>query len=188
MLYLTPSIINDGRRLLISSQGVSYMMIAPIGTEKQNSVEIDVVDFGKLFANQDASDLQYLTALRMNATYPYILPNVLLPSEPGIEVMDAGFRDNYGILSATRFLQVFKDWIHENTSGVVLLQISSTDKIDPIQPSDSRGIVESFFTPLNIVSKVLTVQEFEHDNSIGFIYELLGEEYFDIIRFFLPAK
>jgi hypothetical protein len=29
----------------------------------------------------------------------------------------------------------------------------------------------------------MELQEFEQDNSIGFIYDLLGEEHFDIIRF-----
>ncbi len=68
----------------------------------------------------------------MNATYPYVLPNVHLPSMPGIEVLDAGFRDNYGIVSAVRFIHVFKDWILKNTSGVVMVQISSSENIENI--------------------------------------------------------
>ncbi|MDX1943608.1 MAG: patatin-like phospholipase family protein, partial [Saprospiraceae bacterium] len=128
MMYVTPMIVNDARRLVISPQQVSFMMTPPIGTINSDAVEVDAVDFGWLFQNQDAQNLRFLTALRMNATYPYILPNVYLPSNPGIEVMDAGLRDNYGILSATRFIQVFKDWILENTSGVILVQISSSEK------------------------------------------------------------
>lgn len=184
ILYLTPSIINDGRRLIISSQGASFMMLPPVGLERQNSVVVDAVDFQWLFKEQGAANLNFLTALRMNATYPYILPSVNMPSEPRIQVVDAGFRDNYGILSATRFIQVFKDWIAEHTSGVVILQISSSDKTDEISGSDSKGVIEGFFDPLGIAGKVLTLQEFEHDNSIGFIFDLLGQDQFDIIRFF----
>lgn len=184
MLYLTPSIVNDGRRLIISPQGVSFMMVAPVGLEKHNTVEIDAVDFGWVFQHQEANRLEFLTALRMNATYPYILPNVHLPSMPGIEVMDAGFRDNYGILSATRFIQVFRSWIQENTSGVILVQISSTEKIEQIEPSNYTGMIESLFNPLGIAGKVLALQEFEHDNSLGFIFDLLGSDQFDVIRFF----
>lgn len=184
MLYLTPSIVNDGRRLIISPQGVSFMMIAPIGVEYHETIRIDAVDFGWLFKNQGASDLRYLTALRMNATYPYILPNVYLPSEPAMQVLDAGFRDNYGIHSATRFIQVFQDWIKANTSGVVIVQISTSLKIEEISASDSKGMIESIFDPIGIASKLLSLQEFEHDNSLGFIYDLLGEGKFDIIRFF----
>lgn len=183
MLYLTPSIVNDARRLFISPQGVSFMMMPPIGVAKPKTVEIDAVDFNWMFDDHGSRNLRFTTALRMNATYPYILPNVHLPSQPEIEVMDAGFLDNYGILAATRFLQVFKDWIKENTSGVMLVQISSSERIEQIQTSKQRGIVESILNPLGIAGKVLALQEFEHDNNIGFMYDLLGDEYFEIVRF-----
>jgi hypothetical protein len=183
MLYLTPSIVNDARRLIISPQGVSYMMMAPVGQRHPKSVEVDAVDFRAIFHGQDADNLGLLSALRMNATYPYVLPNVHLPSEPEIEVMDAGFLDNYGIVSATRFIHVFQEWILENTSGVVLVQISSSDRVEEITPSGGKGIVESILNPLGIAGKVLVKQEFEHDNSLGFMYDLLGEDKFEVIRF-----
>ncbi len=189
MLYITPSIVNDGRRMIISPHGVSFMTIAPIGVEKREVLEIDAVDFGKVFAEQGADNMLFSTALRMNATYPYILPNVYLPSEPGLEVMDAGFRDNYGITSATRFVHVFKDWIKENTSGVVMVQISSLDKIEEIEPTDEGGILETMFNPLGIAGQIMNLQDFEHDNSLGFIYDVLGKENFEIIRFiYHPGK
>ncbi len=183
LLLVTPSIVNDGRRLVISPQGVSYMTTAPIGVEKRNEVEIDAVDFGRLFANQRADNLRFTTALRMNATYPYILPNVYLPSEPNLEVMDAGFRDNYGIMSATRFIHVFKDWILNNTSGVVLIQVAGGERLEEISSSDDSGIIESFFNPLGIAGQILQLQDFEHDNSLGLLYDLLGKDNFDVVRF-----
>ena len=64
----------------------------------------------------------------MNATYPYILPSVWLPTHPVIDVMDAGLRDNYGQETSLRFLHVFKDWINENTSGVLIIQIRAMQK------------------------------------------------------------
>ncbi|MFT5165214.1 MAG: hypothetical protein ACI8P3_000438 [Saprospiraceae bacterium] len=183
MLYVTPSIVNDGRRMIISPHGVSFMTIAPIGVEKRELLEIDAVDFGKVFGAQGAQNLLFSTALRMNATYPYILPNVYLPSEPGIEVMDAGFRDNFGITSATRFMHVFKDWIKENTSGVVLVQVSSLDKIEEISSSNDGGILETMFNPLGIAGQIMNLQDYEQDTNLGFIYDILGKENFEIIRF-----
>ncbi len=182
LLYLTPSIVNDARRMIISPEGKSYMMLPPVGEKHFETVEIDAVDFQWLFDKQNADNLRFLTALRMNATYPYILPNVHLPSRPAVEVMDAGFRDNYGILSATRFIQVFQKWIRENTSGVVLVQISTSERIEEIAPSNDKGIIESLFNPLGIAGQLLSLQEFEQDNSLGFIFDLLGEERFEIIR------
>lgn len=183
MLFITPSIVNDARRMIISPQGVSYMMAPPVGHSHSNTVEADAVDFGWMFREQQADSLRFLTALRMNATYPYILPNVHLPSEPEIEIMDAGFIDNYGVISATRFIQVFQDWILENTSGVVLLQISSSEKVEHIAPSGGLGIIESLVNPIGIAGKMLARQEFEHDNTLGFIYDLLGKGRFDVVRF-----
>lgn len=189
MLYLAPSVLNDARRLIISPQGVSFMMVAPVGFDKPNSVEIDAVDFNLLFKDQPGNDIRFLSALRMNSTYPYVLPTVSLPTEPNIEVLDAGFLDNYGILSATRFIQVFKDWILENTSGVVLVQISSSSRIEQIEPNNNKGIIESLFDPLGIAGQLIVLQEFEQDNSLGFIYDLMGQENFEVIRFiYHPAE
>lgn len=189
MLYLTPSIINDARRLVISPQGVSFMMMPPIGQRQPNAVEIDAVDFGWMFAEHGADRLRMGSALRMNASYPYVLPNVHLPSEPSLQVVDAGFLDNYGMATATRFIQVFQDWIKANTSGVVLLQISSSQRLEEIGSVGDRGAISSLFHPLGIVGKVMDRQEFEHDTSLGFVHDLLGEDYFQCIRFvYRPAE
>ena len=184
MMFITPSIVNDGRRLMISPHGVSYMAQTPVGVAKMNTVLTDAIDFGRMFEEQDALNLRFPTALRMNATYPYVLPNVHLPSVPEVEVLDAGFRDNQGIISATRFIHVFKDWILENTGGVILLQISSADKFDDMTPlASDEGLVGSLLNPLGIVSKILKLQDFEHDTNLGFVFDLLGPENFDIVRF-----
>lgn len=183
MIFITPSIVNDGRRLVISAQPVSYMMVEPAGIAIPHSVEVDAVDFGWLFANQGAPNLKFSTALRMNATYPYVLPNVYLPSDPPIEVLDAGFRDNFGLKSATRFIHVFKDWIKENTDGVVLVVVRAFDRQREIASGKNRGILENILNPLEIAFKVMSLQDYEHDNNLGFLYDLLGPEHFEIIRF-----
>lgn len=183
MMYITPAIVNDVRRLIISPNGVSFMMVPAVSRAHMNAVEVDAVDFGWLFKNQDAYNLRFLTALRMNATYPYVLPNVHLPSSPGIEVLDAGFRDNYGTVSAVRFIHVFKDWILENTSGVLMIQISSSEKIEKTYASNTQGIISSLFNPLGIAGQLVVLQEFEHDNAIALTYDLLGKGNFEFVRF-----
>ncbi len=188
MLFITPSVINDGRRLVISPQRVSYMMIAPIGVENPNTVEADALDFGRFFENHDAYNLRFTTALRMNATYPYVLPNVYLPTENGLAVMDAGYRDNYGLLSATRFIHVFKDWIKTNAGKVVLIQIRGRDKFSD-KTKSNQGVIETILNPIGVAGQITELQEFEHDANIGYIFDLLGKDKFEIIRFtYTPTK
>ncbi len=183
LLFITPSIVNDGRRMVISPQAVSYMMVEPVGVEVPNSVQVDAVDFGRFFEKQGARNLRFSTALRMNATYPYILPDVYLPSEPSVEVLDAGFRDNFGVKSSSRFIHVFKDWIQENTSGVVLVMVRAFDRERKIEAGGQQGVFETMLNPLGIAFKIMSLQDYEHDSNLGFIYDILGQENFEIIRF-----
>ena len=189
LVFLTPSIVNDGRRLVISSQPVAYMMVEPAGIEVPEFIQVDAVDFGRLFSPHGAANLRFTTALRMNATYPYVLPNVTLPSTPVLEVLDAGFRDNFGLKSATRFVSVFMDWIKENTDGVVFVIVRAFDRERTVAGKGNQGIVETIFNPLEIAFKVISLQDFEHDNELAFLYSELGKERFDIVRFtYKPSR
>ena len=128
MMILAPSVVNDGRRMLISSQPISYLSyIAPNDPPGLNPIG-EAVDFNQMFAGHGARKITLLTALRMNATFPYILPMATLPTNPPIEVMDAGLRDNMGIKTTIEFLNAFNDWLAANTSGVILLQLRDKDK------------------------------------------------------------
>ena len=64
-----------------------------------------------------------------------------------------------------------------------MVQVSSSEKIEKIKPSNRKGIISSLINPVEIAGSLLSLQEFEHDNSIGFIYDLLGPEYFEFVRF-----
>ncbi|MEO1434824.1 MAG: patatin-like phospholipase family protein, partial [Bacteroidota bacterium] len=189
MMFITPIILNDGRTLIISPQGVSYMMKNEVDLHKPGSTEVDRVDFGRLFSKQDASDLALSTALRMNATYPYIMPNVHLPARPQIEIMDAGWKDNFGITSASRFAYVFREWIKKNTSGVVVVQIRGSEKVDQINQDYRRGLLDKFFNPVGVVTQQSELQDYHHDAYVNFLTEVFGKEHMDIVRFiYRPSK
>lgn len=123
LMFFNSVVTRDSRKMIISTQPVRFMMRAPQDTITTPAVDPDAVDFTSFFAKQDPFSLRMLTAMRMNATFPIVLPNVWLPSSPVIDVMDAGLRDNYGQETTLRFMISFKDWIKENTSGVLVLQI-----------------------------------------------------------------
>ncbi len=183
MLLITPTIVNDGRRLIITPQPVSFLCQAPMPQGHTDRTNIDGVDFNALFHSVKSERLAFSSALRMNATYPYILPEVSLPSEPSIDIMDAGFRDNYGISLAARFLETYQDWIREYTSGVVLIQIRSWDKEPQIKEADRHGVIRDLLNPLGILGQQLRQQDFEHDDQISFLFDLFGPELFDVVRF-----
>ncbi len=147
MMMLSPAVINDGRQLMISPLGVSYMGL----TKRFNSAyksPLTALDFRRLFTNHDPDSLLYTSALRMNASFPYVLPFPELPTEPATQVMDAGIYDNYGIFTSLRFVHFFRDWIERNTSGVVLLAIRDSETDGEIEPTSSGSIFARLITSL----------------------------------------
>ncbi len=123
MLLFSPTIVSDGRRLIISPQPVSYLSVTDPINNIRTTRNHDGIEFSRMFEKQDAENLKYTSALRMSASFPYITPMVNLPSTPPIELIDAGVRDNNGFELSLRFLYNFRHWIEANTSGVVFLQI-----------------------------------------------------------------
>jgi hypothetical protein len=123
LLFFNSVVSRDGKKMIISTQPIRFMMQGRQDTAHFPEMDPDAIDFASFFAKQDPYNLRILTALRMNATFPIVLPNVWLPSQPVIDVMDAGLRDNYGQETALRFLENFDDWIKENTRGVLVIQL-----------------------------------------------------------------
>ena len=119
MIIYNSVITRDGRKMMIGTQPLSFMM-KPNTISAEMEYGPDAIDFAALFARQNPLNIRLLTALRMNATFPYVLPNVWLPTYPVIDVMDAGIRDNFGQETTLRFIDNFKEWINSNTSGIVI--------------------------------------------------------------------
>ncbi len=128
MMVFAPSVVNDGRRILISSQPISFLSYEfPENRERLNAAH-ENIEFNRMFVDHGAKNLRLTSALRMNSTFPYILPYASLPTDPRIEVMDAGLRDNFGTKVSVQYIHTFKKWIGKNTSGVIFLQIRDTEK------------------------------------------------------------
>lgn len=170
MMILSPTIVNDGRKLYISPQNISYMCTASVFQKRFLNQKTKGVEFLRFFKNQDSPNLRFLSALRMSATFPYVAPNVKLPSVPEMQIMDAGISDNFGVEAAARFLYVFKDWIQKNTSGVILVSIRDTQKNKPIEKRIQQSLFQRLFTPLEgIYMNQEYMQDINNDNLIEFI-------------------
>lgn len=137
-LVYNGTIINDGRKLLVSAQPVSYLTRPAYSLADSTHPPIDGVDFSAIFTAQDALNLRTTTALRMSATFPIMLPVIKLPSNPELNIMDAGMRDNFGVETSLRYLRVFSEWIAANTSRVIFLEIRDTREHE-VFPSDEQN-------------------------------------------------
>lgn len=169
MMILAPTIVNDGRKLFISPLNVSYMTVPRLDQTRFLNQKTKGIEFLRFFEKQNASSLRFLSALRMSATFPYVTPNVKLPSNPEMEIMDAGLSDNFGVSDATRFLYAFKDWIAANTSGVIFVSIRDTQKDKPIERSVGQSLFQRIFTPVaSLYSNLEYLQDITNDNFVEF--------------------
>lgn len=148
MMVFSPTIINDSRKLIISSLPVSYLTQNDMQPNLSIQPLIENIEFTRFFKNQDADNLKFTSALRLSSTFPYIMPIVSLPSEPEMEVVDAGMRDNYGGETALHFLYTFRNWISSNTSGVVIIQIRDRYKEFPIEENPQKTMAATISQPI----------------------------------------
>jgi len=170
MVIMSPTVINDGRKLFISPLPISYMTTADVQTKERLSEKIKGIEFMRFFEKQDAANLSFLSALRMSATFPYITPNVELPSSPPMEIMDAGITDNFGVRDGVRFLYVFRDWIKENTGGVIFVEIRDSEKNPPIEKKAEPSIFQKMFSPIgSIYNNWDYLQDFNNDDLIEYV-------------------
>ncbi|CAN5867890.1 hypothetical protein BH11BAC7_BH11BAC7_29400 [soil metagenome] len=167
MMIFAPTIANDGRKMVISAQGVSYLTQPAATSNVSNDYLADGIEFSRFFHDQGADNVRFASVLRMNATFPYITPLTDLPSEPLIQVFDAGMRDNFGMDNIMRFMYTFRDWIATNTSGIILLQTRDRSKIHPVEKSPNGTVINSLSRPLvSFYGNLFTVQDYHHDYEI----------------------
>ncbi len=168
MLVFTPTIIDDARRLNISARPVAYLNRPSESMSEGSPLKVDAIDLQNFFSKQDADQLQFATAIRMNATFPFIMPNVFLPTTPEIQTMDAGLRDNFGLETSMRYLDVFKDWINDNVGDVVIVQMRDMKKNGEPKVSLHQSLMSKIFDPINsIYINWSDFQDFHFDEQVN---------------------
>ena len=188
MIIFNSVITLDGRKLMIGTQPLSFMMKPPaFSTDK--SYGPDAVDFTSLFARQNPGNIRLLTALRMNATFPYVLPNVWLPTNPVIDVMDAGIKDNFGQETSFRFIDHFRDWLINNTSRIIILQIRDRG-IDYGQHTiENISMVDMITRPATILEHSWhNFQDFNQSNEYNYLKNSLGDQLHRLTFTYVPSK
>ena len=176
MIFST-AITRDGRKMMISTQPVRFMMQAQVKTNNLTGYDIDGLDFQSFFEKQNAKNLQFLTLLRMNATFPFVLPNVEMPSNPEIDVMDGGLRDNFGHETSSRFIDKFKTWLKENTSKVVIVEIRDRPLQDWGRPYEINSILGLITKPaLLLQNNWFNLQDFYQKDQVNYLLNTLDSQ------------
>lgn len=183
MMIFAPTITTDSRRLIIAAQPMAYLSNNRPFKEMRSASLTENVEFQKLFKNQDADNVEFLSVLRMNATFPYIMPSVSLPSSPRIQVMDAGLRDNFGFRTTLQFIAIFREWITTNTSGIVIVQVRDKEKDFELEQGNELSIIQSLLNPLGAVYGNYTkMQDYNHDQMLQYT-SLYFEKPIEVVNF-----
>lgn len=158
-MIFTPTIINDGRRMLLGAQSFQFL-----ANPNDGSIANENVDSYTLLDSTQINNLRFTSAIRMNATFPYIMPMISLPTNPKVQVMDAGLRDNYGGKLTLHYLNELQDWIKENTSGVIILQLRDTKQVFSDLKFAQTSFKDKFTLPVgNVVQNLLQTQDYNQE-------------------------
>lgn len=163
LMIMSPTIVNDGRRLLISSQCLSFMT-ENSDHSKEVSTTYENIDYQSFFAENDPQKLRFSSVLRASATFPFIMPMLTMPTNPGMQLMDAGIRDNYGGKTALDYLYAIRSWIKQNTSGVIILEIRDTYRIIDNVTYHQISLMDKLTLPFgNMYNNFPRTQDFDQE-------------------------
>jgi len=183
MMIFSTTVANDGRKMLISSQPISYMSQNSFTKNVNVQPIYDAIEYNRFFEKQGAQNTRFTSVLRMSASFPYISPIVSLPSEPRIEVLDAGMRDNFGLETSLKFLFTFRNWITSNTGGVIIIQVRDKKKEGQIDENPTRDIIQNAMLPLGLLyTNLFNIQDFNQNQLLQYA-SLWFDQKVDIINF-----
>lgn len=194
-------LVEDGRPLLISNLDLTSLSgnDGPIlAFPPSNLLSRESIEFFRLFS--DATQFEVGTAARMSASFPYIMPAVPLPTDPPRRVVDAGYYDNFGIIVAASWVFNHLDWLLENASGVVLIQVRDgvsekalcCEEVPDRPPSLIDRGMQWLTSPLEGgMSARTSSSSFRNDNLITllnqcFLQGTFGPDYFKTVAFEFP--
>ena len=181
-ILLSPTIVNDGRRLLIGAQSYHFLT-SNLQSAPKGLITSENIDYQSLLKEQETGDIRFSSALRASATFPFVMPMITLPTSPEIQLMDAGIRDNYGGKTTIEMLYAFEEWIEENTSGVIILQVRDTKKIRDNESYSHVSFTDKITLPFgNMYKNFPRVQDFNQDELMKIADEALNFK-IDIISF-----
>ena len=184
--------VEDGRQLLITNLDLDQMTenranrLTTDDDKEGNLLSREGNELFKFFPN-GGIEFTLATATRMSASFPFVMPAVELPTNPPLRVVDAGYYDNFGVGVAATWLFTHRQWVRDNYSGVVLLQIrdgmSGPVRRREKSPADAEGTASGIgwlTAPLEGLYNMRTYSTaFRNDTLLHLIHELFKSEQAD---------
>lgn len=163
-LIFTPSVVNDGRRMLVSTLPLSFMC------ESNKEKISENFDFLSFFKDNSPLNTRFSSVLRMNSSFPYVMPTVNLPTDPSIAVFDSGLRDNYGIKTLLSYIFQIRSWLEKNTSGIIILQIRDGLKVNGRSSKiKKQSIVNEILSPFgSLYGNWFEVQDYNNEELLKY--------------------
>jgi hypothetical protein len=208
-LIFAPMLVEDGRRLLISNLDLRFLVdtsgsfqddeapSAPVSLRRRRVVQRDrkeakgqtetreyslsAMEFFSLFP--DAKSFRLSTAVRMQASFPYVSPAVALPTHPARHVVDAAYYDNYGVNIAAGWLLHHRPWLERHVRGVLLVQIRDSLSEQHRLSLDlranepgwlDRGLLELTGPPTGALTAREAVMSFRNDEQLQELNDLFN--------------
>lgn len=207
-LVFTPMLVEDGRRLLITNADIEFLTTSQgsyldhtRGFVQDEVYSRSAFNCFELFPEAHHT-LKLATAVRMNASFPYVTPAGALPTDPRRRVVDAGYYDNYGGDLAAGWLAACLtdpaklERLRRGVCGIVLIEIRDgvsdlsgpvNDFIKPRPPTPlGRGFDELSAPPDAMLAARESVSLFRNDTKLDWLVRAFRDHGFDE-RFFTAA-
>lgn len=163
LMIFAPTIVNDGRRMLFSSQPLTFLTQGVQGPSRFTK-SYENIDYLSFFHNLDPLNIRFSSILRASATFPFVMPMMTMPTSPEIQLMDAGLRDNYGGKITMEYLHEIGNWISKNTSGVIIVQIRDTKKVLDNEAYQQVSMIDKITLPFgNMYKNFPRTQDFDQE-------------------------
>jgi hypothetical protein len=182
-LVVSPVIVEDGRRLLISN-----LDLEPL-TKPGHGDSVSALELRRMIPGADR--LRLSTAVRMSASFPYVTPAVELPTIPLRRVVDAGYYDEHGVDLAMRWILHNEAALRAVASQIALIEIPD----QPIRPRTfpdpcppawwSRGLADLVTPPQGVLSSKDAATNFRNDDLIAQVRSHLNQDkpFFEMFHF-----
>jgi hypothetical protein len=149
-LVLSPMLIEDGRRLIISNLDltdindhyVRWLSSKATGAKPTTGLASRSAYQLWQICPQAWGHFPLSTAARLSAAFPYVSSAVLLPTQPRRHVVDAGYYDNYGLELAGNWLRELleqrKSLLEKMISGILVIQIRDNVSELSVNPESDK--------------------------------------------------